>query len=116
MNRKTNLAEAVCKSDGGYLVNIDSDQKYESIKAMLIANDMTENVHIDGKRINTQWKFSYGSTSGYFHWYPSFPFVDADRQCLGLTGNRAIADQRFLTYNYFCSGEHGYICEIPPDN
>jgi hypothetical protein len=114
LNKKTNpAAEAVCKSDGGYLVNIDSDQKYESVKAMIIANDMTKDIHIDGKRINSQWKFSYGSTSGYFHWYPSYPQSRADHQCLLLTGKRTAANQRFLTYNYVCHWEVPYICEIP---
>jgi hypothetical protein len=114
INRKTNPdAEAVCKKDEGYLVNIDSDQKYESVKAMLIANDMKLDIYIDGKRINSQWKFSYGSKSGYFHWYPRYPVSGANYHCLRLTGNRAIADQRFLTYNWICSGELPYICEIP---
>jgi hypothetical protein len=115
MNRKNNSdAEAVCKSDGGYLVNIDSDQKYESVKAMLIASDFKEDMHIDGKRINSQWKFSYGSTNGYFHWLYGYPSSRADYQCLRLTGNRATAHQRFLTYNWPCSSEvFGIICEIP---
>jgi hypothetical protein len=113
-NQKTNPdAEAVCKSDGGYLVNIDSDQKYESVKALLIANDFKEDIHIDGKRINSQWKFSYGSTNGYYHWYPGYPNSVVDRPCLRITGKRASANHRFLTFNYLCSGETGHICEIP---
>jgi hypothetical protein len=114
MNRNNNPdAEAMCKSDGGYLVNIDSDQKYENIKAMLIANDIKTNVHIDGKRINTQWKFSYGSTSGYFLWYPGFPTSIANCRCLRITGKKTTDNQRFLTFNDVCHGEQPYICEIP---
>jgi hypothetical protein len=113
LNKKTNpAAEAVCKSDGGYLVNIDSDQRYESVKAMMIANGMKDDIQIDGKRINSQWKFSYGSTNGYYHWYPGFPSSVVDHTCLRLTGNRATANQRFLTYNGACHLERPYICEI----
>jgi hypothetical protein len=106
-------AEAVCKNDGGYLVNIDSDKKYESVKAILIANDMKENLHINGKRINWQWRFSYGSTSGYFHWYPGYPTSVATSQCLRLTGKKTTANQRFLTFNGECDKEKPFICEIP---
>jgi hypothetical protein len=80
---------------------------------MLIANDMKSDIYIDGKHINSQWKFSHGSTSGYFHWYPGYPISDADRQCLRLTGKRTTANQRFLTFNDFCNGKQPYICEIP---
>jgi hypothetical protein len=104
---------AVCKRDGGFLVNIDSDQKYDDVKAILIANNITSQIHIDGNRVNSQWKFSYGSTNGYFHWLPSRPLSNSLYNCLRLTGNRADADQRFRTYNNSC--EHfkiNFICEF----
>ncbi|XP_060561470.1 uncharacterized protein LOC132721223 [Ruditapes philippinarum] len=115
MNKKTHSdAEAVCKSDGGFLVHIDSYLKYESVKAMLIDNDMKTDIYIDGKRINSQWKFSYGSTSGYIYkWYPGYPGSQSHYQCLYLSGKRTEANLRFLTYNRECTRGFGYICEIP---
>ncbi|XP_060586578.1 uncharacterized protein LOC132742248 [Ruditapes philippinarum] len=106
-------AEAVCKSDGGYLVNIDSDQKYDNVKSILMANNITSQIHIDGSRANSQWKFSYGIANGYFHWLPSFPSATSLYDCLRLTGNRPEAKRRFRTYNFLCdSGPISFICEI----
>jgi hypothetical protein len=106
-------AEAVCKSDGGFLVNIDSDQKYDDIKAMLIANNITVHIFIDGMLVNSKWNFSYGSMSGYFHWYPGYPRSTTDRVCLAFSGNRSDARIRFRTFNSPCSVAFNFVCEIP---
>jgi hypothetical protein len=103
----------VCKRDGGYLVNIDSDQKYDDIKAIIIANKITKQIHIDGNRINSKWKFTYGSTIGYFHWFPNNPLSNSLYNCLRLAGNRPEADHRFRTFNSVCDSRPcPFICEI----
>ncbi|XP_060586576.1 uncharacterized protein LOC132742246 [Ruditapes philippinarum] len=106
-------AVSVCKRDGGYLVNIDSDQKYDDIKAIIIANNITTQINIDGNRVNSQWKFSYGSTNGYFHWFPNNPSSNHLYNCLRLAGNRPDANHRFRTYNYLCDSDPiPFICEF----
>ena len=106
-------AQAVCRKDGGYLVNIDSDQKYDSVKEMLLANKVTSEIYIDGKYVNSRWTFSHGSTTGYFHWYRSYPQSIPSYVYLGLTGNRSDVAERFRTFNEKGSGRYSFICEIP---
>jgi hypothetical protein len=105
-------AVSVCKRDGGYLVNIESDQKYDDIKAIIIAKNITTQIYIDGYRVNSRWKFSYGSTAGYFHWLGNAPFPHSWRNCLCLTGNRSIAKNGFLTFNADCNSSMPFICEF----
>ncbi|XP_045163639.2 uncharacterized protein LOC123527961 [Mercenaria mercenaria] len=109
-----NEAENVCKNDGGFLINIDSDPKYFDVKAILISNDMKGHVHIDGRRKNasSQWEYSYGSRSGYFHWYSGYPTTRADHLCLELSGYQTVANQRFLTFNGACSAAYSFLCEV----
>jgi hypothetical protein len=109
-------AVAVCKRDGGYLVNIDSDQKYESVKAMLLANGITTQTYIDGRCINNKWNFSYGSQSGYLHWFPGYPTRVADWICLVLTGNRTKDSNRFRSANVDCVNAFLFTCEVPNTN
>jgi hypothetical protein len=116
MEEKTNSdAEAVCKNGGGYLVNIDSDQKYDDIKAMLFANNVTSQIQIDGKRVNKHWKFSYGFPNGYFRWYPGYPRSYSNEICLALTGSRSGgAINQFRSFNFDCKKLLYYFaCEVP---
>ena len=106
-------AQAVCRKDGGYLVNIDSDQKYDSVKEILLANNVTLNIHIDGRYVNSQWTYSHGSTTGYFRWYPGHRRVSPSHACLGLTGNKTKANLRFLTFKNAATNSLSFICEIP---
>ena len=51
-------ADAVCRDDGGYLVNIDSDEKYDVIKSILTENsESVTSTHIDGSLVDSRWKF-----------------------------------------------------------
>ncbi|XP_045161176.2 uncharacterized protein LOC123526197 [Mercenaria mercenaria] len=107
-------AGSVCQNDGGFLINIDSDLKYADVKDFMITNDEKLAIHIDGWRKNatSQWEYAYGSRSGYFHWYKTFPITNADHLCLDLTGYRKRENQRFLMYNDVCSKEHHFLCEV----
>ena len=110
-----NEAEETCKTDGGFLINIDNDKKYEDVKELLIAHDEKQNLHIDGKRNNSTspWKYSYGSGNGYFLWYPGYPNTKDDRLCLMFTGHRSVVNQQFLMFNTLCTNKYAFLCEIP---
>ncbi|XP_053376563.1 snaclec coagulation factor IX-binding protein subunit A-like [Mercenaria mercenaria] len=108
-------AVRVCKDDGAFLVNIDSDSKYEAVKTILISDDEKENLHIDGwrKNLTSQWEYTYGSKIGYVHWYSGYPSTGANNLCLMLTGYRTVTNQQFLWFNYPCTTAYPFICEVP---
>jgi hypothetical protein len=106
-------AEAICKTSGGTLININKDGKYDDVKALLTAYDEKQNLHIDGRRKNTSspWEYSYASESGYFHWYPGYPKTEGTHLCLILTGHRSEVNEQFLWVNYLCASKFAFICE-----
>ncbi|XP_053388472.1 snaclec stejaggregin-A subunit alpha-like [Mercenaria mercenaria] len=108
-------AVRVCKDDGAFLVNIDSDSKYEVVKTILVANDEKQSLHIDGRRKNStsQWEYTYGSRSDFFHWYSGYLNTGANNLCLMLTGYRTVTNQQFLWFNNPCSSAYAFICEVP---
>jgi hypothetical protein len=107
-------AEAVCKSDGGYLVHIDSGLKYNSVVTeMIIANDVKEDIFIDGRSIDSKWKFTHGSTKAYVIWLRGYPKNVGSYTCLRLCGIRHNQFERYHNYNGSCSARMFFICEIP---
>jgi hypothetical protein len=78
----------MCKTSGGSLINIDKDAKYDDVKALLTAKEEKQNLHIDGKRVTSTspWKYSYGSESGYFHWFGGYPTTVKNSLCLMMSG------------------------------
>jgi hypothetical protein len=106
-------AESMCKTSGGSLIHIDKDAKYDDVKTLITAYDEKQNLHIDGRRKNTSspWEYSYGSKSGYLHWYPGYPMTGETRLCLILTGHRTTVNQQFLWFNSGCTSTHPFLCE-----
>jgi hypothetical protein len=108
-----NDAEAMCKTSGGSLINIDRDSKYNDVKALLTAYDEKQNIHIDGRRINStsSWEYSYGYESGYFHWFGGNPTTVKTWLCLVMSGYRTIVNQRFRWFNNPCASKYAFVCE-----
>jgi hypothetical protein len=96
-------AEKQCESDGGYLVNIDSSQKYNDVKGVLTG--YSQELLIGGRRkdSNSKWEYKYGSKEDFFSWYSGYP---RSHLCLALTNPR-------LFFDLSCSTSYPYICEIP---
>jgi hypothetical protein len=69
---KQDAAEQQCQKDGGHLVNIDSDLKFEDVRSLLTGfTRSSAGLWIDGyrKEVGSPWQFTYGSQAGFFQWY-----------------------------------------------
>lgn len=108
-------AEAACNGDGGFLLNIDSDAKYEDVKTILNSTDVRVNeFHINGRRKSStsQWEYTYGSARDLITWFISYPVNTASYVCLYMTGMRSTPKTRFLWYNNRCDARVEFFCEI----
>jgi hypothetical protein len=106
-------AEEMCKRDGGSLININTNTKYEDVKALIAALDEDKNIHIDGRRENSTspWEYSNGSEFDNFLWLSGYPKAINLFSCLMLTGKRSNANQCFLWFNYSCTSRFSFVCE-----
>lgn len=106
MKRETKAnAEKRCQEDGGYLINIDSEKKFEDIKSIL--KGFSGNVYISGRRKNvySKWEFLYGKQTGFFKWALSEP--DSSDTCFYIN------TRTFLwTAIPSCQLIERYLCEI----
>lgn len=98
-------AETQCQQEGGHLVNIDSDLKYEDVKRVL--SGFSPNIYIDGRRkdASSPWQYKYGSQRGYFKWYSGYPKNSSNYLCLALSNTQF--------FDYLCTSKYAYVCEMP---
>ncbi|KAL4219371.1 hypothetical protein ACF0H5_021951 [Mactra antiquata] len=104
---KVNDAAATqCRNDGGYLINIESKQKHEDIKAML--QGMIEFLYVGGRRkdVSSPWIYEYGNQNGFLEWQAGQPNNRATELCLCLN------DETKLLHDVTCTGKRAFLCEI----
>ncbi|KAL4219367.1 hypothetical protein ACF0H5_021947 [Mactra antiquata] len=98
-----------CRNDGGYLINIESKQKHDDIKAML--QGINEYPYVGGKRkdLSSPWVFEYGIQKGFMEWVTGQPNFKSSEFCLCLDKST-----RHL-YDVGCTDKRTFLCEIVYD-
>ena len=105
-----NDAEKQCQKDGGHLVNIDSEVKYEDISSILAGFTYSAGIWIDGRRkdVSSPWKYMYGSQKGFFKWHSGEPDENPKDLCLIVA--RYYKNPSF--FDAYCTSGYYYMCEI----
>ncbi|XP_060567361.1 C-type lectin lectoxin-Lio1-like [Ruditapes philippinarum] len=98
-------AENYCKLDGGHLVHINSQAKYDAIVEMDFPNNVANYIHIGGQRIGNSsfWRFNDGTRITFFRWAPSEPHVEP---CLYLEKTSK------TMHDSSCPQKFHFLCEI----
>ncbi|KAL4231985.1 chromatin-modulating protein mrc1 [Mactra antiquata] len=76
-------ANAFCRKEGGYLINLDSAEKYEDVKNML-SGFSSSFIHIDGRRATSSspWVYKYGSQQPFITWASGEPDNQSSDLCV----------------------------------
>lgn len=103
-------AENHCSDDGGHIVNIDSERKYDDVAALLLEKKFTNGIWINGQRKDSSspWEYLYGSSAGFFKWYSGYPHNGATDLCLVI----AMYGSNLRWHDLACSSKYAYICEV----
>ncbi|XP_062592821.1 uncharacterized protein LOC134254313 [Saccostrea cucullata] len=109
VSTEVNYKEAVssCKQDGGDLIRIDSQEKFDIFKnhAGQYASSTAIEVWVQGEKINGQWKFHDGTL------IPDFcPFVETNAP--GEVHIRSSSDLDYKCVDMLESRLFHYMCEI----
>ncbi|XP_060606415.1 C-type lectin lectoxin-Lio2-like [Ruditapes philippinarum] len=101
-------AENYCKSEGGHLVHINSQAKYDAIVKMNFPNNLAKYIHIGGQRkdVTSNWKFNDGTRMTFFRWAPNEPDAYSHELCLLLE------TKPMTMHNGECRQKFPCICEI----
>jgi hypothetical protein len=109
VNKNWTSAQAVCKQEGGYLMNIDSQLKALDVNSTLKKMSLTSNFWIDGTRTlpGGEWRYEYGpQDTTYNNWYSGEPHPSYDCRVYYLYSS-------ILYWRGFpCSYIYYFICEI----
>ena len=102
-------AEKQCQKDGGHLVNIDSEIKYEDVTSILTGFS-NKGIWIDGRRkdVSSPWEYTYGSQKGFFKWYTGEPHERSIDLCLVVI----LYSNGLKFHDIKCPNIYYYICEI----
>lgn len=100
-------AEKHCEQEGSYLINIDSEAKYQDVKNML--STFPKFVQIGGRRAtpSSPWVFRYGSQIAFIKWGSGDPDNGATDLCLTYNASEN------LWYDTSCTSSRPFICEFP---
>ena len=101
-------AEKHCQKDGGRLVNIDSEVKYEDVSKLKGFSKI--GIWIDGRRkdVGSPWEYNNGSQIGFFKWNRGQPNNRSDELCLSLVFYKNI----LKFHDAKCTSLYYPICEI----
>ncbi|XP_053386253.1 C-type lectin domain family 10 member A-like [Mercenaria mercenaria] len=101
-------AEQQCQDDGGHLMNIDSEEKYEDVSSLL--KGFGSYVWIDGRRkdVSSPWEYKYGSQKGFFKWRSGEPDNNSNDLCLFIY----LYSGTVFWYDYPCGHTYYALCEI----
>ncbi|XP_060583886.1 C-type lectin domain family 6 member A-like [Ruditapes philippinarum] len=107
-------AEKHCQKDGGHLVNIDSELKYNDVSSLLTDLNTNRWIWIDGHRkdVSSPWKYTYGSQKGFFKWSISEPHNGSNDLCLFIT----LYSHGVKWHDITCTSLHVSICEISKEH
>ena len=97
-NKYWNDAEAVCKSDGGQLASIHSDEEQELAKRAAEGH----NVWLGGRREKGQWRWSDHSTWDFTNWDGGHREIVGSN--LVMKSNGEWLDSYFGTNYFLCQG------------
>lgn len=84
LSKNWNETDKICRNDGGNLVYIGNDEKFNDVKKML--EGVKGFIWIDGRRndIRSPWKSSDGNEITKFYWLSGQPNNGGDELCLVL--------------------------------
>ncbi|XP_060590400.1 C-type lectin mannose-binding isoform-like [Ruditapes philippinarum] len=108
-------AEAVCRSDGGHLVRVDSELKAKDINETVLALPPSISwLWIDGRRSVQAgpWSYGYKSTdSNFTYWGDNDPDNGATELCMMYHKSEKT---KFLWrwFDYPCNNSFHFICQI----
>ncbi|XP_053391517.1 C-type lectin lectoxin-Thr1-like [Mercenaria mercenaria] len=102
-------AEQQCQDDGGHLMNIDSEEKYEDVSSLL--KGFSSGVWIDGHRkdVSSPWQYKYGSQKGFFKWKSGQPSNGSNELCLLIYLSSGTT---LVWYDNTCGSNYYNLCEI----
>ena len=106
-------ADTKCVADGGFVVNINSKTKSDSVHELLKMKRITsETIWIDGRRSrrNSPWSFQYEIAPVWTNWYRGQP-SDRRNQYCRVEEN---ADRKWFDRN--CDKQYWFVCEVPLKN
>ena len=100
-------AQKQCKTDGGSLVKIDTEDKYDDVKT-LKGITSAGYIYIDGVRKDTEsaWVFTTQSKTIFFKWAKNEPDNGSTQLCLVIRGSDK------LMFDAVCHSLRRFICEI----
>ena len=103
-------AEKECQKDGGHLVNIDSEVKYEDVTSIVTGFSINVGIWVDGRRkdVSSPWKYTYGSLKGFFKWFPGYPQNNSNYICLAVVWY----ENGVKFFDTECTNTYYHICEI----
>lgn len=94
-------AERLCEQEGGSVIRIDSQGKYDDAMDMLV--DYSSRIFIGGKRHNSDWDYL---PSDFIPWHSGEPSGRTDENCLYLhEDDRLLADIE-------CNNTYAHLCEV----
>ncbi|KAL4231978.1 hypothetical protein ACF0H5_009555 [Mactra antiquata] len=99
-------SESLCEDEGGYLINIDSAEKYDDVKKML--SGLKSDINIGGRRTTSSspWVYKYGSQIPYIHWGSGDPDNASTDLCL------MYRPSEHLWYDNSCTSKRQFLCEF----
>ena len=103
-------ADAKCVEDGGFVVNINSKTKSDSVHELLKEQGITsETIWIDGRRHNrySTWSFQYGIAPVWTNWYRGQPSNNWNQFCRV----EETTDRKWFDRN--CDKQYWFVCEVP---
>ncbi|XP_045179514.2 versican core protein-like [Mercenaria mercenaria] len=100
-------AEAMCRTDGGHLVHVDSEIKAHDVNITLAANSLSgisfDKAWIDGRRSvqGGSWAYGYKSTdSSFVYWGDNDPDNGATELCMVYQRNPYADSNMWRWYDY----------------
>ncbi|XP_053385716.1 snaclec coagulation factor IX/factor X-binding protein subunit A-like [Mercenaria mercenaria] len=112
-------AEAVCRNDGGHLVNVDSEIKAHTVNMTLVANSLSGTyanlVWIDGRRSvqGGAWSYGYESTdSSFVYWGDDDPDNKPSDLCMAYQRNPNADSYMWRWYDYYCPNNFQFVCQV----
>ncbi|XP_045170033.2 type-2 ice-structuring protein-like [Mercenaria mercenaria] len=105
--RTQDAAEHQCQKDGGHLINVDSEEKYQDVISVI--QGLSKAVWIDGRRkdVGSPWEYKYGSQKGFFKWLSGQPGDGSTELCLKL-----YHPSTWLWGDNPCTSSYYSVCEI----
>lgn len=113
VKEKRENAEKTCRSDGGHLVNIDSEVKRYDINQTLSKYRYLDILWIDGKKTMSggDWEFHFTPQDpDFLLWAATEPNTPAD--LCKVYDKRASGTNHWFWYDRSCLAAYNFVCQI----